>query len=165
MGKIKLDDIDREIIRILQTDGRITNNQLAQRINLTTSPTLERVRRLERLGIIEGYSAKINAEAVGNDLIVFCLVSLALHQWQTVEEFSKEIQKVPEVLACYHITGDADFLLQVVVADTHEYQQILKEKLTQLPGIQKIHTSVVLSTLKEQSALSIKNEEDDNGKE
>lgn len=152
---IKLDETDRKIIRILQDNGRITNSELAKSVGLTTTPTLERVRRLEREGIISGYSARIDAESVGKGLTVFCSVTLTLHQLQMVEEFCAHVEALPEVISCYHITGDADFLLKVVVRDTKEYELVMREKLTRLPGVQKLHTNIVLSTKKENANIPV----------
>lgn len=152
---IKLDKTDKEILQILQREGRIANNELAKRIGLTTTPTLERVKRLEREGVIKGYSAKINKEAVGRGLTVFVTVTLSVHQLNLLEEFTKAVREIPEILACYNTTGEADFLLHVVVNDTRHYEQFMRNTLTTLPDVQRIHTSIVLNTIKEQSEVPI----------
>ncbi|HKK46056.1 MAG TPA: Lrp/AsnC family transcriptional regulator, partial [Balneolaceae bacterium] len=97
----KLDRIDRQILSILQQDGRIPNNKLAEKIGLTTTPTLERVKRLEKEGVIKGYSAQVDANAVDRGLIVFCSLRLAVHQMHTLNEVCEDIDKMPEIQACY----------------------------------------------------------------
>jgi len=152
---IPLDAIDQEILRILQTEGRIPNAELARRIGLTPPPTLERVRRLERSGVIRGYAARVDPEALGRRLTVFASVSLAMHQGGVVEDFMAAVRELPEVLECHHLTGDADYLLKVVVADTRDYERLLRERMIRLPGVQRIQSSVVLSTVKEETHIPL----------
>jgi DNA-binding Lrp family transcriptional regulator len=155
MPEMKLDAIDKKILDILQENGRLSNNELARRIGLTATPTLERVRRLERDGIIKGYRTIVDEEKIGKGLTVFVSISLAMHKLQAVEEFCDEVDKMPEVLACYHTTGEADFLLKVVVSDTADYEHVMWQKLTRLPGVQRIHSMVVLSTRKDETKIPI----------
>jgi Lrp/AsnC family leucine-responsive transcriptional regulator len=152
---MKLDSTDLKIIHILQEEGRIANNELASRIGLTTTPTLERVKRLEREGVIEGYSAKINKESVDKGLTVFVTVTLSVHQLNLMKEFTSAVQSIPEILACYNTTGEGDFLLHVVAKDTKDYEQLMRTKLTTLPDVQRLHTSIVLSTIKDQSSIPV----------
>lgn len=156
MKEVKLDAIDRKILEILQTEGRIANNELANRIGLTTTPTLERVRRLEREGVIEGYKARINKPAVEKGLTVFATVVLSVHQLNLLEEFTTAVQSIPEILACYNTTGEGDFLLHIVVKDTEEYERLLRTKLTTLPDVLRLQTSIVLSTIKEESNIPVR---------
>lgn len=158
MNKYNLDKTDRKILSILQQEGRIPNNKLAERVGLTTTPTLERVKRLEREGIIKGYGARINAEAVNRSLVVFCSLRLAVHQMRTLDEVCEEINAMSEIQACYHITGDTDFLLKIVVEDMPAYETFMHDKLTQLPGIERIYSNIVLSTKKENYHLPIQEE-------
>ncbi|MFD2532775.1 Lrp/AsnC family transcriptional regulator [Gracilimonas halophila] len=155
MPQIKIDSVDRNIIKVLQQEGRIANKELSERIGLTTTPTLERVRRLEREGVIEGYAAKVNKESVGRGFVAFVKVTLKVHQLNLLEEFTSAIQEIPEILACYHTTGDGDFLLQVVARDTKDYEQLMRNKLTTLPDVERLHTSIVLNTIKEQSPIPV----------
>ena len=155
------DSIDRKIIQILQQEGRIANKELAERIGLTTTPTLERVRRLEREGVIKGYSARINKEAVGRGFSAFVQVTLKVHQLNLMEEFTSAIGEIPEILACYHTTGDGDFLLHVVAKDTKDFEQLMRNKLTTLPDVERLHTSIVLNTIKEQSPIPVYHENKD----
>lgn len=155
MKEARLDQTDRKIIRILQEDGRIANNELARRIGLTTTPTLERVRRLEREGVIEGYSARVNQEGIGQGLTVFVTVTLSVHQLKLLEEFTKAVEEIPEILACYNTTGEGDFLLKVVARDTRDYEQFLRTRLSTLPDVQRLHTSIVLNTIKDESIIPV----------
>jgi|SRR5690554_504474 len=155
MQNSRLDAIDLTIIDILQEEGRITNNELANRIGLTSTPTLERVRRLEREGVIEGYQARINKEKVDKGFSAFVTVTLAAHQLNLLEEFSDAVLAIPEILACYNTTGEGDFLLHVVAKDTKAYETLMRTKLTMLPDVQRLHTSIVLNTIKEQSKIPV----------
>lgn len=159
---IKLDHTDRQILEILQENGRIANSELAKQIGLTTTPTLERVKRLEREGVIRGYTAWIDRESVQKGLTVFCSIKLKAHQLGEMEEFTRHITEIPEILACYNTTGEFDYLLYIVVKDTIEYELLLRKKLSQIPGIERIYTSIVLSTLKEQSKITVNGNENDN---
>jgi DNA-binding Lrp family transcriptional regulator len=156
---MKLDDIDRQIIEILQENGRITNNDLAKKVGLTTTPTLERVKRLEREGVIRGYSAVINRDYVNRGLTAFCSIKLSVHQMGEMVEFSKHIAEMPEILACYNTTGEYDYLLQIVVEDTKEYEKFMRTKLTQIPGMERIHTSIALSVIKEHAKIKVSAED------
>jgi Lrp/AsnC family leucine-responsive transcriptional regulator len=159
MSSIKFDAIDKQIISILQQEGRIANNELAKRIGLTTTPTLERVRRLEKENVIEGYSAKVNSESVGRGFTAFVKVTLSVHQLNLLEEFTSAVKEIPEILACYHTTGDGDFLLQVVAKDTKDFEQLMRNKLTTLPDVERLYTSIVLNTIKDQSPIPVYNED------
>lgn len=152
---MKLDNIDCQIIEILQDEGRIANSELAKRVGLTTTPTLERVKRLEREGVIKGYTAWIDREKIDKGLTVFCSIKLSVHQLAELETFKAKIEKTPEILACYNITGDYDYLLHVVVKDTAEYEKFMRKKLTRIPGVETIYTSIALSVMKEQSKIEM----------
>lgn len=152
---MKLDPTDLKIVDILQKEGRIANNELASRIGLTTTPTLERVKRLEREKVIEGYTARINREAVGKGLTVFVTVTLSVHQLNLMKEFTSAIKAIPEILACYNTTGEGDFLLQVVAKDTKDYEKLMRTKLTTLPDVQRLRTSIVLNTIKDESSIPV----------
>ncbi|MCC5914494.1 MAG: Lrp/AsnC family transcriptional regulator [Balneolaceae bacterium] len=152
---VKLDEIDRQILEHLQENGRITNNELAKRVGLTTTPTLERVKRLEREGVIKGYTAVIDRDKVGQGLTVLCNIKLSVHQMGEMVEFSKHIAGVPEILACYNTTGEYDYLLHAVVENTKAYEKFLREKLTRIPGVERIHTSIVLAVQKEMTKIKV----------
>ncbi|MFV1883573.1 MAG: Lrp/AsnC family transcriptional regulator [Balneola sp.] len=155
MEEIKLDEFDKKIIRILQKEGRLSNKELSERINLTTTPTLERVRRLEKQKVIEGYSAIVNKESIGKGFSAFVSVTLSIHQLNLLDEFTSAIKSIPEILACYNTTGEGDFLLYIVARDVKDFEQLLRSKLANLPDVQRLRTSIVLSTIKEESNIPI----------
>jgi len=154
-----LDKTDRKILRILQADGRITNAELAERIGISPPPTLERVRKLERNGIIRKYAALINPIAVGVETFTFVEVTLSRHGQDSVLAFMKAVDSVPEILECHHVTGDADFLLKIAVRNIPAYEDLVLHKLTALPHIQHLKSMVVLSTLKNETSLPIVDED------
>jgi Lrp/AsnC family leucine-responsive transcriptional regulator len=155
-----LDKTDRKILRILQSDGRITNADLAERIGISPPPTLERVRKLERNGIIRRYAALINPLAVGVETFTFVEVTLSRHGQDAVMAFMKAVEGVPEILECHHITGDADFLLKIAVRNIPAYEDLVLHTLTALPHIQHLKSLVVLSTLKNETSLPIAEDDD-----
>lgn len=150
-----MDSIDVHILRILQENGRITNSDLAKQVGLSAPSVLERVRKLEDAGVITGYAAKVDPERVGRGTTCFVAVSLALHRQDAIAEFLRGIEEIPEILACYHITGEEDYLLQVAVRDMKHYQELLLSRFTKFPGINKIKTMVVLSPILVRSKLEV----------
>ena len=152
---IELDAIDKQILEILQQDARISHRSLANKIGLTASPTIERVKRLEREGVIRGYRAIIDKPLVDQGLSIFVKVTLSVHQMSLLDEFTRTIDSIPNILACYHTTGQGDFLLQVVARDMSDYERLLREQLTTLPDIERLETTMVLRTMKEDGVLPI----------
>jgi Lrp/AsnC family leucine-responsive transcriptional regulator len=150
-----LDVLDRKILKILQEDGSITNAELASRVGLTPPPVLERVRRLERDGFIKKYVTLLDPQMVNRGTIVFVAISMAQHSAKTIKQFWKDIQALPEVLECYHIAGEDDYLLKVAVKDIRAYEEFVLHRLTTIPNIGKIRSSFVLSTVKHQTQLPI----------
>jgi len=153
--KSHLDEIDLQILATLQADGRITNADLAKRVWLSPPSVLQRVRTLEKLGLIRGYHAILDAERMGLKITALAMVTLSLHQEQPIEGFRKAIQSIPEVLECYHVSGDFDFLLKIVVRDMRAYEQLVREQLTKIKGIGQIKTSFVLGTNKHTTKIPI----------
>lgn len=153
---IELDEVDRRILEILQQDARIANAELARRVGLTPTPTLERVKRLEREGVVRRYAALVDPAALGLGLTVLASVTLAMHDAAAVDAFLDAVRDIPQVLECHHLTGEADFLLKIVVEDTRAYEAFLRGALTQLPGVRRIRTSVVLSTPKDETAIPLR---------
>lgn len=150
-----LDETDRQILLILQEDGRISNADLARRIGLSAPATYARVRRLEEQGLIRGYVALVDMEQAGYDLLCFVHVSLQMHQSQPVENFKQAIRSMPEVLECHHVTGDYDYLLKVALRNRKDLERFAIERLTPIPGVARIHTSLVLRVVKETTALPL----------
>jgi Lrp/AsnC family leucine-responsive transcriptional regulator len=150
-----LDGINKKIMALLQSDGRMTNAELAEKTGLSPASTLERVKKLERSGVITGYAALADPEKLGLRAQAFVSVSMASHNAESMARFAAEMEKMDEVLEVHHVAGSADYLLKVVVADIRHYEQFVIEKLTTLSYIGKIRTSFVLSTLKQKTALPI----------
>ena len=149
----KLDEKDIQILAALQADGRIPNVDLAKKIELSPPSTLDRIRRLENLGIIRKYSAVLDSDKLGFKLMALTFISLSLHQEQPIERFRTAVKDMPEVLECLHISGEFDFLLKIVVKDMKAYELYVREKLTKIKGIAKIQTSFVLGVTKDTSEL------------
>jgi Lrp/AsnC family transcriptional regulator, leucine-responsive regulatory protein len=148
MPKPNLDPIDRRIIAALQADGRLTNTDLAQRVGLSPSPCLRRVNRLERDGYIEGYRAILRREHIGLGLTVFVGVQIEGHANRTAIEFEKAVIAFPEVVACHMLSGEADYLLEVVVPDLDHYRAFLIGKLLELAVVREVRSNVAIQTLK-----------------
>jgi Lrp/AsnC family leucine-responsive transcriptional regulator len=142
---MKLDRYDRRILEILQEDGRISNQDLAERIGLSPSPCLRRVRALEEAGIISGYRALVDAQKLGFNLVALISISMDRHTPERFARFDAAIAAIPEVLECLLITGrDADYQLKVVVRDMEGYQDLLLNKITRIQGVSGVHSSFVL---------------------
>ena len=154
-----MDKIDLEILRTLQENGRITNSDLAKRVGLSAPSVLERVRKLEESGVITGYTARIDPDQVGRGQMCYVAISLSLHQIGSINEFQRRIETIPEVIECFHITGEEDFLVRVMVRDMQHYEDLLLNQLTKIPGTSKIKTMVVLSTIKKAARIHLDDEE------
>lgn len=143
-----MDDKDRAILEILQVESNIANVELARRVGMPPATTLDRVRKLERRGIIRHYAALLDAHAIGFATIAFVDIELASHSSEVHEEFLRHIKACPEVMECYLISGQADYHLKVVVGDLRDYRHFLKDKLQKIQGIARIHTSLSLEEIK-----------------
>jgi Lrp/AsnC family leucine-responsive transcriptional regulator len=143
----QIDRYDQMILDILQHQGRITNQELAEAIKLSPSPCLRRVRQMEEDGLIEGYVALLNAKKLGLTLTAFIGISMDRHTPERFEKLESTLAGYPEVLECHLITGqDADYLLKVIVRDMDAYQQFLLNKLTRIDGVTGVHTSFVMKS-------------------
>ena len=152
---MKLDQIDQNILNILQDDGRIKNAELAKRINISPPPTAERVKKLEKNGYIKKYAALVDPVKVGVTCLTYVEVTLVRHGKDSVERFMNSIVKLDEVLECHHITGEADFLLKISTKDIPTYEQFIIQTLTTLPDVRNLKTLVVLSTLKQETKITL----------
>lgn len=151
-----LDRYDQLILSTLQQQGRISNQELAEAIKLSPSPCLRRVKQLEESGLIEGYVALLNAKQLGLTLTALISVSMDKHTPERFDHFETELANYPEVLECHLITGQsADYLLKVIVKDMEAYQQFLLNKLTRLEGISGVHTSFVMKSAINKTALPL----------
>jgi Lrp/AsnC family leucine-responsive transcriptional regulator len=155
MAKAKLDAIDRKILEIVQANSNITNAQLAQEIGLSPAPTLERVKKLETQDVIKSYHAVVDMASVGLGVCTFVTVSLKGHNKDNIEKFIKAISKIPEVVECHHVTGQADFILKVVATDIPAYQNLMLEKVTNIEVVDNMQSTVILSTFKDSRVLPI----------
>jgi DNA-binding Lrp family transcriptional regulator len=153
---IKLDPIDKIIVEKLQANAKITNSQLAQEIGLSPAPTLERVRKLENAGIIKSYHADIDIEKLGLGVGIFILISLSSHKKNQIKSFVDQINQIPEVVECHHITGSGDFLLKVLTKNISTYQELILEKLVDIDEIGNMQSMVILSTFKDSKVMPLK---------
>ncbi len=144
----KLDETDIAILRLLQSDGRITNADLARKVQLSPPSILQRVRKLEEAGLVDRYVAILSAPRLGYHITVYAQVSLQLHQDKPIEAFRQAITTIPEVLECYHVSGEFDFLLKILVEDMNAYEALVREKLSTIKGVGKIQSCFVLGTSK-----------------
>jgi Lrp/AsnC family leucine-responsive transcriptional regulator len=151
----KLDAIDRRILEQLQREGRLTNLELAERVGLSPSPCLRRVRLLEEAGVIEGFAARLNRRKVGLGLTIFIAMNLERHGDSETRTFREMIAAMPEVVACYITSGEYDLMLQVVVEDLEEYREFSLNRLLKMPGVKDIRTSFAIDTLKEAAVLPL----------
>ncbi|PVV06194.1 MAG: AsnC family transcriptional regulator [gamma proteobacterium symbiont of Ctena orbiculata] len=153
---MKLDRFDRRILEELQRDGRISNQDLAERIGLSPSPCLRRVRALEEFGIITGYRALLDANKLELDLMALIHISMDRHTPERFENFERKIMSLPEVLECLLITGqDADYQVKVVVRDMEAYQILLLNKITRIEGVTGVHSSFVMRKVVNTTALPV----------
>jgi DNA-binding Lrp family transcriptional regulator len=154
-ANLKLDQTDLRILETLQESGRATNSSLAERAGISPPSMLERVRKLEKAGVIRKYVGLLDPKAIGIGVHTFVEVSLSAHGRNAVSGFREAIEEIEEVMECHHITGEADFLLKIAVADISAYEDLVLHKLTQLPHVGNLKTLVVLSTFKNETAYSL----------
>ena len=154
-SKVKLDDVDRRILRDLQADGRMTNVELAKRIGISAPPCLRRVRALEENNIIRGYHADINHEALGYSVMVFAFVGLLSQAETDLKEFESLVASWPEVRECHMLVGETDFLLKIVAHDWDSFQQFLTSKLTPAPNVSHVKTALAIRSNKDEPGVPI----------
>lgn len=152
---MKFDSIDKQILSILQQDARITNVQLAKKIGISPPAMLERVKRLENNGIIKRYVAIVDPSKVSKGIFALVSVSLSAHQLSSIDLFTKQIKKLDEVLECYHVAGEEDFILKIAVSSIEEYENFILSKLTKINGVSRVNTKFVLSTVKYNTKIKI----------
>ena len=153
---MELDRYDKRILELLQQDGRISNQDLAEQIGLSPSPCLRRVRALEESGLILGYRALLDAKRLGLSLMALIHISMDRHTPERFENFEQRIAALPEVLECLLVTGqDADYQLKVVVADMDAFQQLLLQRITRIDGVSGVHSSFVLRRVVDKTSLPV----------
>ena len=157
--KIQLDETDRLLLKYLQEDARLSNVELARRVELSPPGLHKRLRRLEEAGVVKQYVTLLDPEAVGYDMLCFVQVTLQRHAPDAVANFKCEVQKMSEVLECHHITGESDYLLKVVVRNRKHLEEFIVNTLTPVRGMDKIRTSLVLSEIKATTVLALEETE------
>jgi len=150
-----LDRVDRRLLEILQREGRLSNAALAERVHLSPSPCLRRVKALEEDGVIEGYRAVVGREAVGLGLTVFVEIKVEGHSDRLAEEIEAAVNAMPEVVACHIVSGAADFLLEVVVPDLRAYERLLLGSLLKLPAVVDVRSNFAIRTVKAPAPLPL----------
>lgn len=155
MPKCELDAIDRRIITELQANARLSNIELADKVGLSPSPCLRRVKRLEQEGYIDGYRASLQRARVGLGFSVFLAVKIGVHANEEAQQFEKAVVEMPEVVACHLVSGEADYLLEVVVPDLEDYQRFLIGKLLNLPIVREVRSNIAIQTLKAGAPLPL----------
>jgi Lrp/AsnC family transcriptional regulator, leucine-responsive regulatory protein len=164
MPKHDLDTIDCRIVAELQTDGRLSNVELADKVGLSPSPCLRRVKRLERDGYIEGYRAALRRDRVGLGFSVFIGVKIDGHANERAAAFEKAVLEMPEVIACHLVSGESDYFLEVVVPDLADYQRFLVGELLNLPIVREVRSNIAIQTLKAGAPLPLAHLEQGLGK-
>jgi Lrp/AsnC family transcriptional regulator, leucine-responsive regulatory protein len=150
---MELDRYDRAIVRLLQQDARITNTLLAEKVSLSESACLRRVRSLEEAGLIQGYTALIDQHKAGFPVNVFVSITLDRQSQAGLEAFESAVRKVPEVMECYLMTGEHDYLLRLVVADMADFERVHNQHLTRLPSVARVHSSFAMRTVTRAASL------------
>ena len=148
-----VDEIDSKILTLLQKDGKMTFKEIANELDLTTTPVYERIKKMEKNGVIQSYKAIVDRRKLGLQLLVFCNVSLKEHQASFLENFENDIVNFPEVISCYHIAGMYDYLIQLTVKDMDEYQVFISKKIANINNIAKVQSSFVMTEVKNNQDL------------
>ena len=152
---IPLDSIDKKILTLLQENSKINIKELALKIGLTQTPVYERIKRLEKSGIIQNYIAVLNKEKVGLNVEVFCQVTLLVHSKELINKFEAAINKMDEVIECFHVAGNYDYLLKIIVKDMKNYQNFLKNKLSVLASVGNVQSTFVMTSTKNNTILPL----------
>ena len=150
------DSIDRRILAELQSNGRLPIVELANRVHLTKTPTAERVKRLERTGVIRGYRADLEPELLGAGHVIIVHVSLTQTSDNALELFNRAVHRIPEIQSCYMLAGQFDYMLKVRTSDIAHYRNVLGEQIGKLPGVQQTHSYVALEVVKENATIPVR---------
>lgn len=152
---IQLDTIDKKLLYFLQEDSKQTNKELSNKLNLSVTAVYERIKKLEREGVISKYVALVDKKSIDKAFVTFCSIKLVQHTKDYVVKFEKEVTKLDEVLECYHISGDYDYLLKVLVADMDEFREFMVKKLTTISHIGSTHSAFMINEVKHTTAISV----------
>ena len=151
----KLDNIDKKILQLLQQDARMTIKEISSRLNLSTTPIFERIKKLEKSGIIDRYVAVLNPQKLGKKLTAFANISISDPSKEAVDAFVNRVIQFPEVMECHYVTGTSDFMIKVLVADIEKYNHFVLNKITSIPNIGNIETFFSLEERKKKSIISL----------
>lgn len=152
---ISLDKVDRKILNFLQVDGRMTNADLAEKINLSPSACLRRVQRIENSDIVDGYVMLVNQEAMGKPTSIFVDISLNSQSEESFDTFEQAVKDCPEIMECFLMSGDSDYLIRVVATDAQDFERIHKKYLSRFPGVARIRSNFALRTVCKKTALEV----------
>ena len=152
---VNLDLTDKKILNLLQQNSKANIKEIALKIGLTQTPTYERIKRLEKAGVIKNYIAVLDKEKVGYTIEVFCQVTLMVHSKEMITRFENAINKIDEVMECFHVAGNYDYLLKIIVKDMNSYQAFLKNKLSVLDSVANVQSTFVMSSTKDSAGLSL----------
>ena len=152
---MKFDNIDKQLITLLQEDAKQTNKELSAKLDLWVTAIYERVKKLEKEGVINKYVALINKEKIGKAFVAFCHIKLIQHSQEFVVSFEKEVTNIIEVLECYHISGDYDYLLKVHVEDMESFREFMVKKLTKINHIGSTHSMFMINQVKHTTAINL----------
>ncbi len=150
-----LDSIDQQILMLLQNDATLKTKEIAGKIGLSITPTYDRVKRLEKNNVIKKYVAILNKEAINKSVTVICHITLLKHEQSLLARFENEISKVNEVMECYHIAGNYDYILKVIVPDLNSYRDFITNKISSIKNVSNVHSSFVMTEVKNETALSL----------
>ncbi|MEN9489315.1 MAG: hypothetical protein RL494_1580 [Bacteroidota bacterium] len=152
---MNLDEIDKKLLKLLQTDSKKTTAALSSKLNLSVTAVYERIKKLEREGIIEKYVVLVNRKKIEKGFVVFCHIKLIQHTKEFLTKFESQVIKLNEVLECHHVSGDYDYILKIVLKDMEEYREFLVEKLTTLEHIGSTHSTFMISEVKNTTVIEI----------
>jgi Lrp/AsnC family leucine-responsive transcriptional regulator len=150
-----MDAIDKKILMLLQQDAKLNTKEIAEKVGLSVSPTFERIKKLEQKEYIKKYVALLDPTKVGKSISVYCQVTLAVHSRELIDDFKQHILALPEIIGCYHVSGNYDFLLKVAVNDMNEYQKFVIDKLSVIKGISNVQSSFVMEEIKNDFAYNL----------
>ncbi len=152
---MKFDAIDNNLLELLQEDSKQTNKELSNKLMLSVTAVYERIKKLEKAGVIEKYVALVNKEKVNKSFVAFCSIKLVKHSQDYVIQFEKEVARLNEVVECYHISGDYDYLLKVFVSDMEAFREFMVKKLTTIDHIGSTHSSFMINEVKHTTAINL----------
>jgi Lrp/AsnC family leucine-responsive transcriptional regulator len=150
-----MDNTDRKILMLLQQNAKLNIKEIATKVGLSSSPTFERIKKLEQNKLIKKYVVILDGQKIDKSILVYCQVSLSLHTRELIDDFKKQIGKLSEVMGCYHVSGNYDFLLKIAVKDMNEYQKFVIDKLSIIKGIANLQSSFVLEEVKNDTLYNL----------